>query len=178
MPSQNRSYVGVGIGDTTNEIKSIVKQITEVLNEANYVLRSDGEQGISSLFIKHAKEKEIYLPYKDYNGYESEYHKSTREAEYIASRFHPCFYELKIDEKKIVSRYSHVVLGHDLRQPASFIICYTEDKVESVKDKAAYTGILGQVIAIGSAMAIPIYNLAKEDCVERLNKRFNANIKL
>lgn len=176
--TQHRCYVGVGFGNPSKELNSIVKQIAESLNEANYVLRSDGEDGVSALFAKYASEKEIYLPYKDYNNIDSELCKTTREAEHIASRFHPCFNDLKSTDRKAISRYSHVMLGKDLRHLASFMICYTDDKAESIKEKTANTGIIGQAIAIASAMAIPVYNLAKEDCLDRLNKKLNIHIKL
>lgn len=165
----HNTYIGVGSSAPDSVINRAIRAATG-LAQWHYKLRSDGELGISSIFEKHSPDAEIYIPYKHYNEHQSPLYKSSREAEYIASKHHLAYDGLSQEQRRFFNRYSHVVLGKDLREPALFALIYTEDAVESLKDRTSKTGYMGQIISLCQALSIPVYNLAREDSLSRMEK--------
>ena len=95
--------------------------------------------------------KEIYLPWKNFNGNKSNLiFDDDIEAINIAKKYHPAYNGLSQGAKRLISRDSYQVLGKDLKTPSKYIICYTDG-----------TGGTSQALRIAEDIQIniPIFNL-------------------
>ena len=75
---------------------------------------------------------------------------------------------LKQGGKKLQARNSHQVLGDSLRDPVAFVVCWTTDGAETLKETGRHTGGTGQAIRLADACNIPVFNLCKMGAEERL----------
>jgi hypothetical protein len=105
-------------------------------------------------------QKEIYLPWKGFNGSRSPLYTPSPGAYVIAERFHPHYAMLSSAAKKLMARNSHQVLGQDLNTPSEFVVCWTPDGCSTRASRTEATGGTGQAIAIADATGIPVFNLA------------------
>lgn len=144
-------YAGIGSRETPEEILKLFIGIGKVFAERDCVLRSGGADGADSAFEKGCVlvngQKEIYLPWKGFNGNKSAFIVQPGEAFEITEKYHPCFSKLTDGAKKLQARNSHQVLGLDLKSPADCIICYTSK-----------TGGTTQALRIAEDYQIPIFN--------------------
>ena len=120
-------YTGIGSRETPTELKNDIKSIVEHLNKKGYTLRSGGAPGADSFFEEHAEKKEIYLPWRGFNGNTSLLFNPTPEAFEMAQKYHPNWGRLSYGAKKLMARNCHQVLGLDLKSPTDFIVCWTKD---------------------------------------------------
>jgi hypothetical protein len=70
------------------------------------------------------------------------------------------FGNMKPSVQSLLTRNMHQVLGHDLKTPVEFVICWTPGG----KDK----GGTAYAIRLARDFAIPVFNLANEDEIEKL----------
>jgi hypothetical protein len=103
-------------------------------------------------------EKEIYLPWRGFEGHTGELSEPTSEALEIARTFHPRFSYLSQGAKKLMGRNTHQVLGKDCMTPCHMIVCWTSDGKPS--------GGTGQAIRIAEYYRIPILNLQRSRDLE------------
>jgi hypothetical protein len=155
-------YAGIGSRETPIELKETIKIIVEHLNNKDYTLRSGGAPGADSFFEEYSTKKEIFLPWKDFNGNDSPLHKPSFDSYDMAKKYHPNWGRLSLGARKLMARNCHQVLGHDLKTPVEFIVCWTKDGGE--------TGGTGQALRMGETMGIPIYNLFFNDTLEKILK--------
>ena len=155
-------YTGIGSRETPTELKNDIKTIVEHLNKKGYTLRSGGAPGADSFFEEHADKKEIYLPWRGFNGNTSLLFNPTPEAFEMAQKYHPNWGRLSYGAKKLMARNCHQVLGLDLKSPTDFIVCWTKD------GKA--TGGTGQALRMAEDLKIPIYNLYNKDILDKIIK--------
>ncbi len=144
-------YAGIGSRETPIEIKYIIYEIVDILNTKSYVLRSGGAPGADKFFEEKASQKEIFLPWKGFEGNESNLYLINEEAHEIARKYHPAYYKLSHPAKLFMARNSYQVLGYDLKTPSEFIICWTKNGKE--------VGGTSQAIRIAKDKNIPVYNL-------------------
>ena len=148
----NNYYTGVGSRDTPADRRDLMTKIARFLNTLRYTLRSGGADGADLAFEAGAGVlKEIYLPWKNFNGSNSDLYNSPPEAEEIAKKFHPVWHKLKHGARALHTRNVHQVLGKDLKTPTEFVVCWTSDGKAS--------GGTGQAMRIATHYCIPIYNL-------------------
>lgn len=123
-------YAGIGSRETPQEVLDSFMRIARYLANEGYTLRSGGAEGADLAFEKGCDMsngyKEIYLPWKGFNGSKSNIVVSEGKAFEIAAKYHPYWHNLKDGAKKLQARNSHQVLGKDLNTPSSFIICWTK----------------------------------------------------
>lgn len=155
-------YTGIGSRETPTELKNDIKSIVEHLNKKGYTLRSGGAPGADSFFEEHAEKKEIYLPWRGFNGNTSLLFNPTPEAFEMAQKYHPNWGRLSHGAKKLMARNCHQVLGLDLKSPTDFIVCWTKD------GKA--TGGTGQALRMAEDLKIPVYNLYNKDILDKIIK--------
>jgi len=155
-------YTGIGSRETPTELKNDIKTIVEHLNKKGYTLRSGGAPGADSFFEEHADKKEIYLPWRGFNGNSSLLFNPTPEAFEMAQKYHPNWGRLSYGAKKLMARNCHQVLGLDLKSPTDFIVCWTKD------GKA--TGGTGQALRMAEDLKIPVYNLYNKDILDKIIK--------
>ena len=89
-------------------------------------LRSGGADGADSFFEAGAGEdKEIYLPWRDFNGNPSLLYGVCSRAESLARKYHPAPHRLNGGVLRLMARNSYQVLGRNLDDPVEFVICWT-----------------------------------------------------
>jgi len=149
-----RSYAGIGSRKTPLSIKPQIKTIVETLNAKGFILRSGGADGADLFFEEYSKEKEIFLPWPNFNGSNSELNTVCKRAMKLASKFHPAWNKLSQGAKKLIARNGYQVLGKDLNDPVELVVCWTQDgKVQ---------GGTAQAIKIANYCYIPVFNLYNE----------------
>lgn len=173
-------YTGVGSRETPKEVCEQIHNIAVKLAKAGFLLRSGGARGADTAFEKGCKSaegaKEIYLPWKNFNGNPSRLYPSTKEAYDKAELFHPSWKSLIRDNKALMARNSHQVLGHELDRASDFIVCWTRYGEDGISKKTTIlTGGTGQAIRIGAHYGIPIFNLAKPNAFGELMEFLKVN---
>lgn len=144
-------YAGIGSRKTPSELKPLINQISFFLEKRGYILRSGGADGADSFFEENIKNKEIFLPCENFNGNASMLYNITKEAYDLARRFHPNWHGLNPFAKKLIARNGYQVLGKNLKTPAYFIVCWTEN--------GEIKGGTGQALRIADYYNIPVCNL-------------------
>lgn len=122
--------------------------------EHKLILRSGGAEGSDSAFEQGCDDaqgiKEIFLPWKRFNGNTSPYFQISEGALNLASQFHPNWEKLNQATRKLMARNCYQVLGKELNNPVKFICCYC---------LVPWTGGTSQALRIASHFNIPIFNL-------------------
>lgn len=163
---------------------SKILAISKFLNSKDFIYRLSNDDkailenkicGIENIKI------EAYLPWKKYNLGVSETFETIYPSESSAKlllAYNKSYAKLSNGLKNIVSSQYQSLLGKDLTTPVKFIIMYTECGLErrlTKEDKDAkydYTSIgnLVPLLNIANDANIPIFNLKKEDAMDRLKE--------
>lgn len=150
-----KPYTGVGSRSTPFNILEILKDVGYQLAKLGYTLRSGHAPGADDYFERGCDlangSKEIYLPWKGFEGSNSNLIVSKREAFEIGEKFHKGWHTLSYGSKKLIARDSHQVLGENLCSLSEFVLCWTKNGTGE--------GGTGQAIRIGTAYNIPILDL-------------------
>jgi len=164
-------YTGIGSRETPPEIMGLMETYANQLQSLGYFLRSGGANGADTAFENGAgKKKQIYLPWKGFNGRKSKRYDITDEALELAEQLHPYWVNLKNGAKKLMARNCYQVLGEDLETPSEFVICWTSDGCETHKDRKNKTGGTGQAISLANLAEIKVYNLANQESIKELDR--------
>lgn len=147
----NRSYSGIGSRQCPEDLKPKIKLLVELLNNKEFVLRSGGADGADMFFEEYANKKEIFLPWPNFNGNNSQLNDVCERAMKLASKFHPAWNKLKHGAKKLIARNGYQVLGKSLNDPVEFVLCWTPD--------GKVIGGTAQAIKIANYCHIPVFNL-------------------
>ena len=107
-------------------------------------------------------QKEIYLPWKGFEGSDSNLIVRDIKAFEIGEKFHPYWHNLSQGAKKLQARNSHQVLGLDLNTPTKFVICWTKNGKGS--------GGTGQAIRIAKAYDIPVFDTGNWSDIEDIKR--------
>jgi len=169
-------YTGIGARKTPDDILYLIGNIASNMGESGFTLRSGGANGADSAFEKGCcvvnGKKEIYLPWKGFNGNKSDLYEIPdaafiqAEIFYMPSRWKHC----KQSVKKLMARNMQQVRGKNLDVKTDFVICWTPDGCETLTDRKRTTGGTGQAIAYADALNIPVFNLANEGTIKRITK--------
>lgn len=169
--SFNGLYLPYAAISNENAPANVIEQFKSIaidMENRGYTMRTSGNKGVEEIIEVVAQNKEIYIPWKKFNDRESQYCKVDKSAIDLVGTLHPSFQDLKDSVKAIIGRYAHVILGKDLKSPVRCVVCWTEDGVESAKDKTAKTGYCGTPIQIASNARIPVFNLKNDNAIYRL----------
>jgi len=127
-------------------------------------LRSGHAPGADISFERGADKangkKEIFLPWRNFEGSDSNLIVSDERTFEIAKRFHPYWHNLKQGAQKLQARNGHQLLGWDLNTPSKFVICWTE--------KGKGKGGTGQGLRIAMEYKIPIFDAGRFDSIENV----------
>lgn len=153
-------YAGIGSRETPDDILKYMTFIAHHLDE-EYILRSGGADGADMAFENGVTNdnKEIYLPFKNFNKNKSSLYEVTDEAIEFTSKYHPNWKNLKRVARLMMARNAYQVLGKDLKTPVDFVLCWTPDGCVSPKSRSKATGGTGQAISIAYDYKIPIINM-------------------
>lgn len=165
------AYSGIGSRETPAIVLNKMTVISGILQD-KLIMRSGHAPGADSAFEAGVTNGncEIYIPWKGFAGSKSELYTQSEEAFYIASQYHPNWKNLKEAVKKLMARNVHQVLGKDLKSPAAFVLCWTQDGCESHKTRSQRTGGTGQAISIASENDIPVINMKNIIWTDRLDE--------
>lgn len=183
-------YAGIGSRKTPLQILDLMVKVGHLLALKGYFLRSGGAQGADTAFETGAaryrpSSYEIYRPNMTVE-ISNKGQKSTlemsEEDKHIASiltfRFHPKASNLPFWTKALMDRNVFQILGMGLQfkdkqvipsKPSGFVLCWTPDGAQTQDETSRETGGTGQAIRIADAFDIPVYNLQREENLERLN---------
>lgn len=154
-----KAYAGIGSRRTPSHILRNMTTFATHASKHNWVLRSGGADGADLAFERGALHKEIFIPWRGFNGSASTLHNPLPLSFEIAERFHPSWAALSRSVKQLMARNVHQVLGANLDDPVHFVICWTPDGCEEGSNTSSLTGGTGQALRIASYFKIPIYNL-------------------
>lgn len=155
-------YTGIGSRETPKPILLKMKAYATAFAKLGYTLRSGGAHGADTAFEKGAKMglKEIYLPWKGFNGNDSCYYGVSDEALKIAAEVYgPRWSKLSTGAKSLMARNIYQIMGKTLDTPSKFVLCYTHDGAASSASRSRPTGGTGQAIDYASRNNIPVFNL-------------------
>ena len=151
-------YCGIGSRSTPKPILDMMKEIGGLMAGKDYVLRSGGADGADTAFEVGCDagmgNKEIFLPWKNFNKNDSPLYTVLPEAEEMAERLHLSWANCSQGAKKLLSRNMHQVLGDDLKTPVDVIIYWTPSETK---------GGTSMAIKLGRELKIPVYNLKNYD---------------
>ncbi len=151
-------YAGIGSRETPSDVLQFMTVTATFLCANGYVLRSGGAPGADLAFeagVPDPKMKEIYLPWKKFNGNPSPLYEVTCDAIDLAKQYHPSWSRLTKAGRQLMARNSYQIMGYDLETPVAFVICWTR--------LGKKLGGTAQALRIAEACAIPIYNLYFEE---------------
>jgi hypothetical protein len=157
-------YAGIGSRETPSDILCYFEKVSAFLARKDFVLRSGHAKGADQAFEngcdKAKGKKEIFLPWKSFEGSISDLIVKDIKAFEIGEKFHPNWNRLPDGARKLQARNSHQVLGWDLNTPSSFIICWTEGGWGQ--------GGTGQALRIASHYNIPIFDAGSYSDVDSI----------
>lgn len=165
-----KSYTGIGSRKTPLDILNLINKIAIKLDSKGYILNSGGADGADTAFEKGSKRKQIFLPCESFNGrthdgisyfnYQKLPYKDL--AEETVGLYHPAAHKLSEFAFRLIARNTHQVLGKDLQSSVDFVICWTLNGED--------VGGTSQAIRLATAVNIPVFNLGKQEHLERLTK--------
>lgn len=124
-------YAGIGSRETPINVMERMKRLGTDLAKQGYCLRSGGAPGADTAFEEGCDlvsgAKEIYLPWRGFNGRNSLLYNTPPEAFVLAEKFHPNWHRCSDAAKKFHARNMSQVLGQDLKTPSEFIVCWTKE---------------------------------------------------
>lgn len=164
-------YLPYAVGGNKNPPQQIVEAIHRIakkLESMGYTMRSGGMQGVEDIFEKATSKNEIHLPWRDFDKKFSKLTFTPPEAKTLASRYQPGYDGLPNPVQTFLAKNVRVLFGNNLKSPALFVVAWSEDGCESARDRTPKTGDVGHMVAIATAMRIPVFNLGKQDGEQRL----------
>lgn len=144
-------------------------EIAKLMDSRGFTCRVDGAEGASAAVEPVDCRKEVILAWKGFNNKESQFTYTAPEALEIAKKFHPTFDTAKPAVQTFLGRNVRLVMGQTLKSPVMAMVVWTDDGAESLKDRTAKTGFAGHLIALASALGVPVFNLHNPDAEHRLN---------
>lgn len=165
----NMKYAGIGSRETPEADLKILTNIGYALAKRGWILRSGGADGADTAFelgsdsifdsdyLKPREPhylKEIYLPWKKFNGHTSELWRVEHTALVLAASIHPAWGVMGHGGKLCHARNCYQILGYELNDPVDLVICWTLDgKVQ---------GGTRTAIKLAESRGIPVINLGED----------------
>jgi hypothetical protein len=157
------NYAGLGSQETPSNVQDLMTETALYLSEKGYMLRSGGVSGADNAFEKGALEKEIFLPYQNFNRHKSHLYVLDPRCFEIAKTAHPSWHHCSEFSKMAHACNISKILGASLMDPVKFLICWTKDGATSEEGTSSQTGGSRIGIIIASRNNIPILNLRDVD---------------
>lgn len=153
-------YAGIGSRETPISVATKMTTIARRLDSMGYCLRSGGAEGADNAFEKGATNKQIFIPWDNFNGRRADgkNYIIPKENLDLVEKYHPAFHKLSGGAKKLMSRNSNQVLGIDFDDPVEFVLCWTEGGLKK--------GGTAQAIRIAEDYKIPVFNFGGNGFVE------------
>jgi hypothetical protein len=152
-----RIYTGIGSSKAPKYILIKMKRISYLLNKKGYVLRSGGAKGSDSYFELSSTRKEIFLPFKDFNGNNSEFYDIEPIYFDIARIYFKNFDNESFEEQCFIARDVQQVINNGVK--SNFVICWTRNGAIDSSFSRKRSGGTWYAIALASFLNIPVFNL-------------------
>ena len=162
MDSIKRYYTGCGSRQTPKKILDIMTRIAQKMSKTGLILRSGAAEGADTAFRKGAEFEEIYYPSD-----------CTEESIALARKYHGSWDSVGMFGKRLHGRSPLQVLGRDLKTPSEVVICWTPDGIIKHIDRSIKTGGTGTAISIADAYEIQVFNIKREDHLEKILRWLN-----
>lgn len=148
------TYAGIGSRSTPPHVLKEMTRVAENLELSGFTLRSGGAAGADAAFeagVHDPKHKEIYLPWRGFNGNSSPYWGASPEAYKMAEEYHPAWERCSAAARKFHARNSHQIFGWHMNSRVDFVLCWTPG--------GEITGGTGQALRIAQHWGAPIFNM-------------------
>ncbi len=150
-------YAGIGSRSAPQAILTLIEHAAANLASLGLILRSGGAPGADTAFETGCDRvngrKEIFLPWKGFNGHPSPYFSPPEQAEAIASLFHPNWKACSPAARKFHARNCQQIYGLNLDNRVDFVLFWAPEEEGKVKGGTA------TAVALARKMKIPTYNL-------------------
>lgn len=153
-------YTGIGSRQTPAIVLNVFKKLATELETDGYVLRSGGANGADTAFeagVSNVKNKQIFLPWKNFNNNESnltyDYEFAINKLNAVISKSHLKNLIGNPAVLKLHLRNVHQIYGCQSCEKTSFVVCWTED--------ANVVGGTATAIKLANKENIPVYNFGK-----------------
>ena len=169
-----RAYAGIGSRRTPQPILDLMTALSARLASRDYTLRSGHAQGADQAFERGAGTRaEVYLPWPTFEQSvrcDAIYMQPSpsEQAIALAAQHHPAWGRLGRGPRALRARNCHQILGRELNDPASFVVCWTPDGATT--EPGPSTGGTGQALRIAAARSIPVFNLALPEHLARIER--------
>ena len=168
-----RYYAGIGSRETPPDVMKRMTQLARRLDQLGFVLRTGGADGADTAFARGVEGslKQVFLPWKGFNGVDSAYCTPAPEAYAIAGELHPAWTHLTTGAKRLHARNVHQILGANLQEPvpSEFIVCWTRDGCDDGLKTTAKTGGTGGALRVAAHLGVNrIFNLKNEGALDTL----------
>ena len=150
-------YAGIGSRETPANVLKLMTRVATRLAARGYTLRSGGCEGADIAFELGATSKVIVLPWKNYNGSDSQHYHITADALALAASIHPAWERCSYGARKLHARNCQIILGQNLDQPVDFVVCWHQG-----------TGGTMQGVRLAIQRGIPVVNLADPNWVQQI----------
>ena len=166
---------------TDEEINKVVKVATYLMQKG-FIFRHSGDSNNKVQNAILAANENIvvhsYLPWKKFNtNIENPYFfKVDKNGCSVAAAYRNNFNDLKRPYKTILARNIHLMLGKELDRPATLLLTYTKDGLETTGRDMDFN-LVGNVVfflKIAKESNIPVFNLFNSDATTRLKELVNS----
>lgn len=166
-------YAGIGSRNTPPAYLEYMAELAYVLARQGWTLRTGGAPGADDAFEqghrRHGFGVELFLPSLRFNGHHAaRLYGPTEDAYLIAERYHPAWDQLDSVGRNLHARNSHIILGTELDDPVTMVVCWTPDG--SLDGSTSTSGGTGQGLRIAADYGIPVFNLARDEHMDRIGK--------
>jgi hypothetical protein len=171
LAGQPKVYAGIGSRESPPMVLAVLELLAVRLARAGFVLRSGGAPGADTAFEtgsdRAGGSKEIYLPWKGFNGNRSERYVIPKEAFALAEEFHPLGRGLhaKPAVHKLMARNCQQMLGQNLDSPVAFVVCWTSG--------GRLLGGTAQALRIAQERGIQVANLGDALTMREISSELN-----
>lgn len=167
-------YAGIGSRKTPDTVQRWMRIYAEAFAKLGFILRSGAAPGADTAFEEGCDRvngpKEILLPWKNFSKHPSPLCDVTDKAMDLSEQvWNNKQYEtvqwkyIKRPVKLLLARDIQQILGVNLDQPVSFVVCWTADGCTNWETRSAKTGGTGHAIDLASTLGIPIFNLQSNE---------------
>lgn len=180
-------YTGAGSRDTPRPIGATLTALARTLALRGYTVRVGGARGADLDFEVGAAQCgggiELYLPWPGFCEREARaagllrprfafhmLHEPSAAAYDLAARHHPAWDALPPKHRALHARNGHELLGADLDAPSRFLVCWTADGADADHPPTPRTRGTGQAIRIAIAYRVPVFNLARPETYDRIQR--------
>ena len=167
MKKNGKYYCGIGSRATPDDIQALMLALGCLLGRLGYCLRSGGADGADKAFESGAdidkSPKEIFIPWKGFNGNSGSVYPLPPQAFDIVNEIHPAPHKLTDAARRLHARNCQQILGPNLDSPSAFVICWTPG--------GEIVGGTATAIRLAMKHNIPVCNLGNPEHLAGATKR-------